>query len=339
MKITIAANIYPPEIGGPSEYSRQLYETLLVQNHEAHVVTYGELKRYPTGLRHILYFFHLCVDASDTDYVIAMDTFSVGLPAVLFAKLLSKKVVIRIGGDFLWEAWSDRTKHAVLLSEFYTARRKFTLKEKIIFRLTGWILRSAHGLVFSTAWQRDIMIKPYRLKENKTHIVENFYAPSAGSPASMFQPESFSEKIFLSPSRDRFIKNKALLAAAFSDVAARHKDIVLDTDIVSREVLREKVNKSYAVVAASVSEVSPNLVLDALAAGVPAIVTQDTGITDRIHGMVVFVDPRRTEDIARGIEQILDPAVYASCREAIMSSTYTHSWNEIVQEFIDILRK
>jgi hypothetical protein len=337
MKITIAANIYPPEIGGPAEYSRQLFETLLVQGHHTNVVTYGGLKKYSTGMRHFLYFCKLCYEAYDTEYVIAMDTYSVGWSAMWFAKLFRKKIVIRTGGDFLWETWSERTREPVLLSEFYSVKRKLSSKEKVIFRLTRFILKHVDRTVFSTEWQRNIMHKPYRLNLDKTVIIENFYSPVE---ARAIEPaQSFTEKIFLSPSRDRFIKNKKTLEAVFKDLAVTHSNIVLDTNIVSREVLREKISKAYAVIVPSISEVSPNLVLDALAYGVPAIVTRDTGIADRIKDMVVFVDPLSSDDIAHGVETLLDSAVYDARSQAIMSHTFTHSWNEIVQEFVDLFSK
>ncbi len=333
MKITIAANIYPPEIGGPAEYSRKLYETLLVQEHHASVVTYGGFKKYSTGVRHILYFFKLCYEAYDTDFVIAMDIFSVGLPAVAFAKLFGKKIVIRAGGDFLWETWTERTKKSILLSEFYTAKRKLSTKEKIIFWLSGMMLRAVDTVVFSTEWQKNIFLRPYKLDARTTRVIENYYAPIAVPSGASSRP---AEKIFLSPSRDRFVKNKKVLEKAFDDLTARYTDIILDTKIVAHEVLQEKIGHAYAVVVPSLSEVSPNLVLDAIASGLPSVVTHDVGIADRITGMVVFVDSRSEGELAQAIESLLDPSVYLSCTQAIGSRTFFHSWNEIVQEFIDI---
>jgi glycosyltransferase involved in cell wall biosynthesis len=130
-----------------------------------------------------------------------------------------------------------------------------------------------------------------------------------------------------------------MLEMVFKDITSKYPEVSLDTNIVSREVLREKLSHAYVVIVPSVSEVSPNLVLDGLAYGVPAVVTRDTGIADRLKDMVVFVDPLSPNDIVRGIESLLDPAVYDACSHAIMSQTFTHSWNEIAQEFIDVYEK
>ncbi len=42
--------------------------------------------------------------------VVALDTYSVAFPAVLAAMLFRKKLVLRVGGDFLWEQYLERVK-------------------------------------------------------------------------------------------------------------------------------------------------------------------------------------------------------------------------------------
>jgi glycosyltransferase involved in cell wall biosynthesis len=350
MKITIAANVYPPEIGGPSEYARRLYDTLLIQNHDVKVVTFSNLKKFPTGLRHCLYGCKLLLEAINTNYIIALDTFSVGLPGVIFAKFFGKKIVIRVAGDFLWEAYSDRVikkGERVLLSDFYKTDRyikKFTLKEKIIFWLTKDVLKSSHAVVFSTEWQKNIMMKPYGIEESKAFIIENYY-PSVYKPeterGTEFLENTDQKKIFLSPSRDRAIKNKKNLSLAWDKLIKEGEvdNLELDTKIVANEVLSEKIEKSYAVVVPSFSEVSPNMVLEALASGVPSVVTQDNGIKDRLEGLAVFIDPFSVESITNGLKEILNKETYERLCRNISSREFSHSWNEIAQEFIDLYSK
>lgn len=331
MKIVITTGIYPPDIGGPAEYAVQLFETILTQKYEVSVSTYGPLMRLPKGIRHCAYFIKLFFDAFDADYIIALDTTSVAFPSVIFAKLLGKKIVVRVAGDPLWETFVERTREHILLSDFYTKKRAYTLREKIMFYFIRFSLRSASGVVFSTRWQKDIMREPYGLDTNKIHIIENFY-PTA---ETQYAPTP-AEKVFLSPSRDRFIKNKHTLKQAFDIVTEQHSDVRLDTKVVSHEVLLEKITRAYAVVIPSFSEVSPNMVYDALRYGVPVVVTKDTGIYDRIKDLVVFIDPFSKEDIVEAVETLLDEAMYAEFKRKIILHNHSHSWNEIAQEFIDI---
>ena len=334
MKIVIATGIYPPEIGGPSEYARQLLDTLLVQDHDAKVVTYGDLKNLPTGFRHFMYFCRLITEAHDTQYLITLDAFSVGLPALLFAKLFRKKIVVRMAGDFLWESYVNRRRESVLLSEFYTKERRFTQKEKMILKLSRFVLNSADSVVFSTEWQREIMQKPYHLNMGKTCIIENFYPKVKENSIS-----KISKRIFLSPSRDIYLKNKKRLEEAFAMVSKNNPDIILDTKVVSHEVLMEKIPESYAIIVTSLSEVSPNLILDALQYSVPTIVTKDTGIASRLKDLSVFVNPLSVLEISKGIENILDNNVYNQYKTRIMQNQFTHSWNEIAQEYLDLYKR
>ena len=329
--IVIATGIYPPEIGGPAEYSRELFDTFLIQKYNVFVVTYGELKKFPTGIRHILFFIKLIFEAFFADYIIALDTFSVGLPTVIFSKIFGKKLVLRVAGDFLWESFVERTKEEILLSEFYKSSRKFSLKERMVFNFTKFILHSANMVVFSTDWQRNIMKEPYDLDLNKTKIIENFFP----SP-TMLPVQNTGPKIFLSPSRDVFIKNKKRLAEAFQKIREKHPDLHLDQTLVSHEVLLEKMSRAYAVIVNSFSEVSPNLALDAIRSDLPVILTSDNGLVEKLQNMVVFTNPFSVPDLVHNIEILLDPETYHNYKRNILLNSYSHSWNEIAQEFIDI---
>ena len=73
MKIVIATGIYPPDIGGPAQYAKELHDTFLVQNHQVKVIKFGKLKYLPTGIRHLCYFFKFFA-AFGADYIIILDT-------------------------------------------------------------------------------------------------------------------------------------------------------------------------------------------------------------------------------------------------------------------------
>ncbi len=329
--IVIATGIYPPEIGGPAGYAKELFNSFLIQKYNVSVVTYGELKKFPTGVRHFFYFVKLFFDALFADYIIALDSFSVGLPTLIFSKLLGKKMVLRVGGDFLWESFVERTKKEILLSHFYQTPREFSLKEKIIFNTTKFVLHSADMVIFSTEWQRNIMKESYNLNLNKTKIIENFF-PMPEMPVA----QNIEQKIFLSPSRDIVIKNKKRLAEAFRRIKQKHPDLILDTNQVSHEVLLEKISKSYAIIINSFSEVSPNLVCDAIRFDLPVILTSDNGMFEKLKGMVVFTNPFSVDDLVRNVEILLEPEIYQNYKRNILLSSHGHSWDEIAQQFVDI---
>src|SRR3989344_4561746 len=219
MKIIIATGIYPPDIGGPAQYAKNLKAEFEGLGHQVKVLTYQLEKKMPIGVRHLWFFLRCLLTFPRSDLVIALDTFSVGLPAVMAAKNFGKKIIIRTGGGFLWEQFVERTGDLVLLKDFYQTRLyKLNLKEKIVFKFSRWTICNASRLIFSTDWQRKIWLPVYGFDEAKTIIVENYYGPKELS----FPP---SEKNFLAGSRSLKLKNFERLVEVFKRADA--KDFLL----------------------------------------------------------------------------------------------------------------
>src|SRR3989344_790659 len=160
-RLIIATGIYPPQIGGPALYAQHLATEFKALGGEVQVVTYGQLERFlPFGLRQLSYFLKLWRAVGPGDQVLALDAFSVALPVAWLRCLKRIKVIIRIGGDFLWESYVERTGKLIPLSHFYQTKLSITFKERIIFKLTRWLLARADGLAFTTDWQRQIWQTP-----------------------------------------------------------------------------------------------------------------------------------------------------------------------------------
>jgi len=232
MRILIATGIYPPEVGGPAYYAQELERVFPALGYDTCVVTYGFLKRLPTGLRHLAYIkkLFLVMLFWRPTYVLALDTFSVGLPAVFVARFMRTKVIIRTGGDFLWEQYVERTGEKILFHELYNARRNYTRKERAIFWLTRWTLQHATHVVFSTKYQQDVFVSAYKLDDSSTSVIENSY----GTKEPSTEP---SRKNFVCFTRQLKWKNLDVLKGAFAIAKKKHTRITLDTGEVSRQDL------------------------------------------------------------------------------------------------------
>lgn len=334
MNILIITGIYPPEVGGPAQYVKSLEGVWTGQNHNVTVKIFNRFKKYPKGIRHIFFFFSIIPAVVTADYIFTFDIFC-SFAAIIVGKVFRKKVVLRIGGDQLWESYVNRSHDEVMLSDFYETRmEKLSFKEKFFFRLAKWTLRHLSAIIWSTPWQRDIFMKPYGLSEQKHCIVENFYPP-----ALSVQDSVSSQKVFLSPSRDITLKNKKRLEKAFDTVKEAHPDIVLDTEVVSHDVLMKKISTAYVVVVASISEVSPNLTIEAMKYCVPIIVTEDVGIKDRLRDLAVFIEPLSVESIEKSMHTLLQPSIYESYKNKLSQRTFTHTYAQIAEEFLDIYKK
>lgn len=331
MKILITTGIYPPKIGGPAEYAKNLKEAFEKLGYEATVKTFGIENYLPSGLRHLLFSFKMIPSAFFSDAVFAFDTFSTGLPSVLIARIFGRKCVIRTGGDFLWEQYIERTKKKVLLKNFYKAEKNnFSPKEKAIFAITKWTLLNASRVVFSTEWQRGIFADAYGLPKEKTSIIENFYGPKEFD-------FDFESKIFVGSARNIFLKNLDDLEKIFGKIKKNHKEANLFTKNLPFDEFTEKIKNCYAVIAVSISEVSPNIILDAIRFNRPFICTKEVGIYERIKEAGIFIDPLNEDEIEEAVLNLLDEENYKRAKEKVRKFKFLHLWDDIAGEFITIL--
>ena len=332
MRIVIATGIYPPRIGGPSFYAQSLEEALKKKGHTVIIVTYGFERHLPTGIRHVVFFLKLLLQTNGADAIIALDTFSVGLPAAWARKMTGVPLIVRTGGDFLWEGYNERTGEKVLFSDFYTKKRLFSFKEKCIFRLTKYVMYMADTVVFSTAYQKDIWMPVYMIPKEKVKQIENYYGEKIAT-------ESGLEKVFLGYTRELKWKNIDMLRRIFERVSRAHSNTTLKTGSVSRETFLKNLKDCYAVILVSLGDISPNMILEAVQYGKPVILTKENGLADRLGDTVLYVDPLDEKDIQEKIELLLQPAQYAKYKERIGQFTFVHTYSDIAEEFLVILKE
>lgn len=332
-KILICTGIYPPRIGGPAQYAKEVADEFRRQGHSVKVLTYNLERKLPTLIRHELFFWRTIFNLGGVDFVLCLDTLSVGWPAVAAAKILRKKVIIRTGGDFLWESYVERTDDLVLLKDFYLkSRDNWDWKEKIIFRITKWTLDDANAVVFSTNWQRKIFEQAYELDSRKNFIIENFY----GGKLPAVSPDLRKNRVFVAGTRPLKWKNIERLRKAFLEAKAQDPTIELDTTNAPYDEFLEKIRAAYAVILVSLGDISPNFILDAIRANVPFVLTKETGLFEKLKDIGIFVDPENSADIKEKILLLADRTNHRIAKEKIEQFNFTHSWRQICEEFLAI---
>ncbi len=338
MKILIATGIYPPDIGGPAQYARGVEEAWKKEGHSVKVLAFRFERRLPTGVRHLYYFLRVLFSLRGVDFVFSPDTFSAALPALLACKLFGKKIIIRTGGDFLWESYVERTGDLVLLKDFYTTSvNKFNRKERIVFALLKFLFRHVGAIIFSTAWQKDIFEKPYGLDVKKCCIVENFYGRQEHS--NILKNVGMSEKVFVGGTRELHWKNLPRVEEAFKRVQEKDTSITFHLQTSDRAKFLEDIQSSYAVIIASLGDISPNTILEAISFGKPFILTRETGLYEKLKDIGVWVNPEDVNDIAEKISWLLDEKNYAEQCKKITGFTFTHSYEQIADELLEIHSK
>ncbi len=119
VSVTVAAEIMPPEIGGPATFLTALANRATSRRFRLQIVTYGTARpdvedegfviRYVPRIRRALvfswirYVWHLARATPFRGVVFAQGLVRAGLPALLVSRLRRGRLVIRVPGDYAWE--------------------------------------------------------------------------------------------------------------------------------------------------------------------------------------------------------------------------------------------
>lgn len=212
-KIIIATGIFPPDIGGPATYSRLIAEEFSKQGESVVVVTYADKKdsgfppspslpagqvglrragkiqgsrfeivrvyrSLPKGLSHFVYFWNVLRIAKRGDVIYAQDPISAGLPACIAAKISRSKFILKVVGDYAWEAYQreSRTKNnelRVSIEEFQD--KKFGFFVNILKYLERRVAKSADSVVVPSEYLKKIVLK-WGVSESKIKVIYNSYS-------------------------------------------------------------------------------------------------------------------------------------------------------------------
>lgn len=176
MKIVFATGIFPPDIGGPATYTERLTQELCQRNFKMAVITYSDIKnskvqpeiqnydfpvvrvsrKYPKGLRHFLYFWHLFWLAKDCDVVYAQNLISAGFPALLVSKILRKKLVVKIVGDAAWE--HGREKGGISDSLDFFQQKKYGWQIEFLRKIQRWVAKNVHKIITPSQYLKKIIV-------------------------------------------------------------------------------------------------------------------------------------------------------------------------------------
>lgn len=340
-KILIATGIYPPEIGGPSTHSKKLAEILSDNGYNVCVITYSNKKNYEFDndlkyklirvlrtnkiFNYINYFIALFRNIRNYDFVYAFDYFSIGLPSFLICKLFRKKIIIRIGGDFLWENYLDNFKGETL-KDFYLL--KHYKKSYLKFIIIKVILKNSNKIVFTTNFQKNIFQKYYKINEKNIIVIEN----------PIFIKNQYIEELSLMKNRNIVfagrMKNKNNLEHLINifleinntdynllligdgpikdklrNIIQNKQNIKIYDGILGDDLLNNYFKNARVIILPSYTDISPNTALECFSMGIPFIMTKEHGF-DWMRGCVLEFDPTNYTEIKNSINKIMNDEFY-----------------------------
>jgi glycosyltransferase involved in cell wall biosynthesis len=356
MKIVLATGIYPPEIGGPATYVRALEDEFHQQKIDVRVLTYARkhqtpntkhhhnIVRVPIGLPLVRWFRYaraLRRLALDADVIIAFSSVSCGVPLCM-AKLTKPKKILRLGGDFFWERYTD---HGGMksLREWYVGVTGYWLL------VTGWmmkLLQSFDYIVFSTRFQEEIY------EEHYTSLPSHSVIENALPSGMLYKHERHEPFRLLCMGRFVGFKNLPALMKAVNGMEGVTLTLVGDGPMRSKlqKIAGENVSfraplhgdekekvliEHDLLVISSITEISPNVALEARASGLPVLLTQETGLSKSLTDGMVIRDLSSSEKITEAIREVMEQ--YGEITECASRPVNKRGWKEVADEWLSLI--
>ena len=356
MKVILATGIYPPAIGGPATYVAELGKRLVENGCEVTVITYGDdvpahdslqvirvsKKGGPTA-RWSRYAATLRKHGAQADIIYAFSSVSVGVPLIL-SRLRGPRKILRLGGDFLWERFTDRGG-MLGLKEWYA--RGFWFHS-----VMNGILKTFDHIVFSTDFEEELYDRFYRQLPLHS-VIEN--ALPAGEPI-LHQRHQPLKLLFLG----RFVafKNIAALLTALCDLPDMTLTIVGSGPLES--ALRAQIEESGLqtrvmfqppvagrkkqmlflehdlLVLPSLTEISPNAALEARASGLPVLLTEETGLSRSLVDGAALRVLRTPAEITVALHEVQDG--YDQLAERASAKLPDRGWDQVCDEHLKLFR-
>ena len=105
------------------------------------------------------------------------------------------------------------------------------------------------------------------------------------------------------------------------------------------EALRDRIVAVHAFLLPSLSEVSPNVILDCIAAGTPFLLTRETGFYEALKDVGLFANPLDESDIRTKIRELCDPTRYRAYDERLARFSLRRSWDTIAVEWLRLVQE
>lgn len=357
MHIILASGIYPPELGGPATYAANLAKELHATGHDVTVVTFGE-PSYTTEPWHVTYVSRrggpllrwwrysraLRLHGLQADVVYAFTSVSCGIPLWL-AHLKKPKKILRLGGDFLWERYTD-WGGCKSLYEFY---HEPALGWRIVQWLYVQLLRQFNYLVFSTSWQQKLYAEHFTSLPPSS-VLENAVAITPVFTAHTLRPEP----ALLVYSRLVKVKNLAVLIQALMHLPrctltiagsgpeeAHLRSLVAELSLTSRVHFVGVVEPAAmaavfaahdALIIPSLTDISPNTALEAVASGLPVVLTMETGLHKKYTSLMCQGTMRTVPEIQSLLQRFF--MNYTQYAPVDTLAIPVRTWQQVMQEHL-----
>lgn len=185
-RILIATGIFYPDIGGPASYGR-LMATELSKKSQITLLAYSDKTKYPEDkampfkvvrvwrkipkpFRHLIYFLKLLSLARKHDVIFSLNAVSAGVPAAWASKLLHKKLIVKIVGDYSWEMAIDSGKTFMMAGDFQKQKRSGRIARLHKYQVD--VCKRADLVIVPSTWLFN-MVRGWGISPEKIKVIYN----------------------------------------------------------------------------------------------------------------------------------------------------------------------
>jgi glycosyltransferase involved in cell wall biosynthesis len=278
-------------------------------------------------------------EAETAHIIYAFSAVSCGIP-LWMARVKNPLKILRLGGDFLWERYTDMGGRRGL-REFYKRYCFFT-------PLLARILRQFDHIVFSTSFQEMIYRRAYR-NLPKHSVIENALLESERVPHVRHTPLRL---LFLG----RFVRFKNLPSLLAAVELLPHSELTLvggGPMTAKASALAQKLGlhgrvkflpsmhgeqkaqlfrEHDVLVLPSLTEISPHTALEARAAGLPVLLTSENGLSEAMRDGMIICNLKKSDDIVRAVIDI-DQRYEEAAIEA-QKPIAKRTWSAVAEEHL-----
>ena len=174
MKILITTPIWPPEIGGPATYIKELIGHLS-DGYQPSILAFADnpedlpgvpfvsiSKKNPLPIRQLRFIKKLLDLGKNTDVIYAQNPMAVGVPSIVASHILKKPLILKFVGDNAWESAFRNGQTKKLLEEFLK-NPDAGFKNKLSLLVQKWVFRRASKIIVPSNFLGRILVTYYKI--------------------------------------------------------------------------------------------------------------------------------------------------------------------------------
>jgi len=372
-RILLVAGIFPPDIGGPATYTKKVAEELTERGSLVSVICYANeskdsfgpyyikrIFRYRSRLaRYGVYFWNLIGLMKKNDIVYCQGPMSSGLPCALASLVTGKEFFLKVVGDPSWEMARNKRITSDNIDEFQK-RKNFSFITRVMRIVQKFVCRRSKTIIVPSFYLKSI-VRQWGVEEDKIKVIYN-----ATNFPVIDRKEASDKLTILSVGRlvnwkgfDQLIdlmtqlvkESPELLLLIVGDGPLKNElqnkinNLNLNNNIklvgkVSKEEVFRYMQSADVFVLNTSYEGLPHIVLEAMAARLPVVITRVGGnvevVKDGESGFLYNLGDM--DDLKKKIKLLLsDKSLAKRLSDVAYNDVQQYSWKNNLELLINLI--